>query len=109
MCHGRHPNLHVKESFFADCTRKVFANVTYVPTDQSDEEFDQKKAVKFYKCACKSTKVDGKCMFNEQCKTEAIIYKVHWVPTGHTYIRKSQGNLSKRINQDHINGLQLDC
>ena len=58
MCHGRHPNL--KESFIADCTRKVFANATYVPTDGSDEELDPKKAVKFYKCACKSTKVDRK-------------------------------------------------
>ena len=103
MCHGRHPNL--KESIIADCTRKVFANVTYVPTDRTDEELDPKKTIKFYKCACKNTKVDGKCMFNEQCKTEAIIYKIQWIPTGHTYIRKSQGNLSKRTNQGHINDL----
>ena len=85
--------------------KKVFADVTYVPTCRTAEEFDPKKAVKFYKCACKSTKVDGKCMFNEQCKKEAIIYKVEWIPTGHTYIGKSQGNLSKRINQGHINDL----
>ena len=66
MCHGRHPNL--KETFIADCTRKVYENITYVPTCRNDEEFDQKKAAKFYKCACKSTKADGKCMFNKQCK-----------------------------------------
>ena len=71
----------------------------------SDKELEPKKAVKFYKCACKSRKVDGKCMFNEQCKTEAMLYKVQWIPTGYTYIRKSQGNLSKRINQGHVNGL----
>merc|ERR1711966_219062 len=76
-----------------------------VPTCRTDEEFDPKKAVKFYKCACKSTKVDGKCMFNEQCKKEAIIYKVEWTPTSHTYIGKSQGNLAKRINQGHVNNL----
>ena len=58
ISHGRHPNL--KERFIADCTQKVFANVTYVPTYRTDEEFDPKKADKYYKCACKSTKVDGK-------------------------------------------------
>ena len=90
----------------ADCTKNVFSNVTYVvPTCRTNEEFDPKKAAKFYKCACKSTKVDGKCMFNEQCKKEATIYKVEWIPTSHTYIGKSQGNLSKRINQGHINCL----
>ena len=42
----------------------------------------------------------------QQCKKEAIIYKVERTPTGHTYIGKSQGNLSKRINQGHdINDL----
>ena len=66
--------------------------------DRSGEEFGPKKAVKFYKRACKSTKVDGKCIFNEKCKTEALIYKVEWISTSHTYIRKSQGHLSKRIN-----------
>ena len=40
----------------------------------------------------------------QKCKTEAIIYKVEWIPTSHTYIGKSQGHLSKRINQ-HINKL----
>ena len=103
MCHGRHLNL--KERFIADCTQKVFANVKYVPSVKSGKEFDQKKTAKLYKCACKSTKVDGKCMFNEQCKTEAIIYKVQWIPTGHAYIGKTQGNLSERINRGHINGL----
>ena len=103
MCHGRHPNL--KETFIADCTKKVFTNVTYVPTCRTNKEFDPIKAVKFYKCACKGTKVDGKCIFEEQCKKEAIIYKVEWTPTSHTYIGKSQGNLSKRINTGHINGL----
>ena len=63
MCHGKNPNL--KKTFIADCTKKVFANVTYVPTCRTDKEFDPKQAVKFYKCACKSTKVDGKCMLNE--------------------------------------------
>ena len=38
-------------------------------------------------------------------KTEAIIYNVQWVPTGYIYIGKSQGNLSKRINQGHANDL----
>ena len=94
MCYGRHPNL--KERFMADCTQEVFANVTYVPTDRKDEDFDPKRADKYYKRACKSTKVDGKCIFDEKFKTEAIICSVQYIPTGHTYIGKSQGNLSKR-------------
>ena len=28
------------------------------------------------KCTCKSTKIDGKYMFDEKDKTEAIIHKV---------------------------------
>ena len=88
MCHGRHLNL--KERFIADCTQKVLANVKYVPMDRSDEESSPKKAVEFYKCAYKITKVDGKCIFEEKCKTEAIIYKDEWIPTSHTYIGKPQ-------------------
>ena len=66
MCHGRHTNR--KESFIADCTKKVFSNVTYVPTCRTGEEFDPKKAVRFYKCACKSTKVDGNACSTNNAK-----------------------------------------
>ena len=104
MCHGRHSNL--KERFIADCTQKVFTNVTYVPTDRKDEEFDPKRADKYYKCAYKSTKVDRKCIFD---KKNAIQKQLFIMSSGFqqaicTYIRKSQGHLSKRINQ-HINEL----
>ena len=59
-----------------DCTQKVFANLTYVLTHRTDEEFDPKRADKYHRCACKSTKVDRKCMFDKKCKTEAVIYNV---------------------------------
>ena len=41
----------------------------------------------------------------ENAKKEAIIYNVLWVPTGHNYIGKSQGNLAHRINRGHVNDL----
>ena len=103
MCHGRHVNL--KERLIADCTQKIFADVIYMPTDRENHTFDQKKASKYHQCACRSTKVEGKCMFDGKCKTEAIIYNVLWVPTGHNYIGKSQGNLAHRINRGHVNDL----
>ena len=69
MCHGRHPNL--KEGFIADCTKKVFSNVTYVPTCRTSEAFDPKKAVTFYKRACKSTKVmENACSMNNAKKKQ---------------------------------------
>ena len=59
-----------------------------------------KKAVtKFYKCACKSTKVDEKCIFNKKCKTEAIIYKVEWIPTSHTYLHREVIRTSFKENK----------
>ena len=76
-----------------------------MPTDRKNDEFDPKKASKYHQCACRSTKVDGKCMFDGKCKTEAIIYNVQWIPTSHNYIGKSQGNLAHRINRGHVNGL----
>ena len=92
MCHGRHPNL--KEEFIVNCMQKEFSNVTYVPTDRSDEEFDPKKAVKFYKYACKSTKVDGKYMFNEQCDTHGQAH-VRIVPQGRIVIHIFRASGSK--------------
>ena len=103
MCHGRHVNL--KERLIADCTKKIFADVIYMPTDRENHTFDQKNASKYHQCACRSPKVEGKCMFDGKCKTEAIIYNVLWVPTGHNYIGKSQGNLAHRINRGHVNDL----
>ena len=103
MCHGRH--LDLKERLIADCTKKVFAGVIYIPTDRENHTFDPKKASKYHQCACRSTKVDGKCMFDGDCKKEAIIYNVLWVPTGHNYIGKSQGNLAHRINRWHVSDL----
>ena len=44
MCHDRHTNL--KEQFVADCTKKVFANITYVTTCRTKQEFHPKKAIK---------------------------------------------------------------
>ena len=40
-----------------------------------------------------------------EAKRRLVIYKVQWIPTGHTYTGKSQGNLSKRINAGHVSGL----
>ena len=59
----------------------------------------------YEKCACRGTKVDGKCMFGELCKKEAVVYKVTDQPTGFSYIGKAQGGLGKRINA-HVNGLK---
>ena len=78
--------MNSKERFIADFAQKVFANVTYIPTDRKDEGFNPKRAVKYNQCACKTTKFDGKCMFNEKCKTEAIVYNVQWIPTGDTVV-----------------------
>ena len=81
---SRHPNL--KERPITDFTQKVC-----ICKRNTEEEFDPKRADKYYKCAYKSTKVDGKCMFDKKCKTEVIIYNAQWIPTGHTYIGESQG------------------
>ena len=59
----------------------------------------------YEKCACRGTKVDGKCMFGELCKKEAVVYKVTDHPTGFLYIGKAQGGLGKRINA-HVNGIK---
>ena len=78
-------------------------NSTCLQTGKMKNLIQIHKAVKYHQCACRSTKVDGTCMFDEKCKTEAIIYNVQWVRTGHTYIRKSQGHFSKRMKQGHAN------
>ena len=83
----------------ADCTQEVFANVTYVPTDRKDEDFDPKRADKYYKCACKITKVDGKCISSKICKTEAIIYNIQRIPTGHTYLHQEVTGPSFKKNK----------
>ena len=83
----------------ADCTQEVFANVTYVPTDRKDEDFDPKRADKYYKCACKITKVDGKCISSKICKTEAIIYNVQRTPIGHTYLHQEVTGPSFKKNK----------
>ena len=94
MSNGRH--LNARERFIADCTQNVFAGVTHMTTDRKDEEFNPKKAVKYRKCARKSTKVDGKCMFDKKCRTEAMIYNIKWVPTVCTYIGKSHRATSQK-------------
>ena len=72
---------------------------------KENNKFDPKKANKYHQCACRSTKVDRKCMFDGKCKTGAIVYNIQSTPTGHTYIGKSQGNIAHKIHRGHINGL----
>ena len=76
----------------------------YLRTENMKSSTRREQINTYYKCACKSTKLDGKCIFDKKCKTEAISYNVQQIPTGHTYIGKSQRHFSKRINQ-HIDKL----
>jgi len=93
MCHKRHRNT--KEILLADLDRKVMKGVDYILPKE-----------KYYKpkCACRGTKVNGKCLYNEQCKQPAVIYNAMWTPTNNNYIGKSQEFFQKRGN-DHVQAL----
>jgi hypothetical protein len=93
MCYKRYTNL--KEMLLADCAKKVMKCVIALPKDWNG--FVPKKV-----CGCQNkTKVNGKCLFEGQCRAENIIYKIIWLPTMKFYIGKTQDCFKKRTN-DHI-------
>ena len=93
MCHGRHRNA--KEILLADLDKKVMSGIDYINPRE-----------KYYKskCGCRSTKVNGRCIMEERCNEQAVVYRIEWGPSKHYYIGKTKDELAKRI-RDHIQTL----
>lgn len=94
MLHKRHQNL--KEMLLGDIATKVMKGVS--PTEYV-------KATQKKKCSCRqSSKVDGKCLWNEECETTGVIYKITCKCCNDFYLGKTQRGLKKRC-QEHYQAM----
>ena len=94
MLNKRHQNL--KEMLLGDIATKVMKGIQ--PTEYV-------KATRKKKCNCRqSSKVDGKCLWNEECETTGVIYKATCKICDDFYLGKTQRGLKKRC-QEHYWGI----
>ena len=100
-CHVQFNNL--KAILLANCGKTVIKNVAYFPKGW---KHNPRKP-----CGCIKTTLlaSGKCSYNwighEMCRTENLIYRTSWMPTGMNYIGKCQDDIKGRT-QIHIQGIK---
>jgi hypothetical protein len=91
MVHKRHQNL--KEMLLGDIQRKVSRGVV-------SAEYEKKTRKK--KCNCRSShKVDGQCIYGEECETCSVVYKVTCLCCGDYYLGKTQNSMKLRCQKHY--------
>ena len=90
MIHKRHQNL--KEMLLGDIATKVTSGIV---------EAGYAKKTKKKLCNCRSlNKVNGRCLYNENCELRCVIYKITCKCCEDFYIGKTQRELKSRC-QEH--------
>jgi cell pole-organizing protein PopZ len=90
MIHKRHQNL--KEMLLGDIATKVTSGIV---------EAGYAKKTKKKLCNCRSScKVDGECLYGENCELKCVIYKITCKCCRDFYIGKTQRELKSRC-QEH--------
>ena len=89
-----HKFANLSEMFASDVNKKLMEGI-------GSKDFDT------LKCNCYSTKVDGKCIFNLECRKSIVVYKAECKECGMHYIGNTQQKLKSRMNQHFIEAKNL--